>query len=73
MTREEVDWYIDSLKLAIKQNCLDEKYIEAIEALQAEPDSDYKTLRIKLENAEDVIRGLKEELRDAREELRQRW
>ena len=37
MTREEVDWYIDSLKLAIKQNCLDEKYIESIEALKDEP------------------------------------
>ena len=37
MTREEANWYIDSLKLTIKQNCLDEKYIEAIEALKAEP------------------------------------
>lgn len=35
-------------------------------------DSDYETLKIKLENAEDVIRGLQEDLRDAREELRWR-
>lgn len=40
MTREEANWYIDSLKLTIKQNCLDEKYIEAIEALKAEPCED---------------------------------
>jgi chromosome segregation ATPase len=33
-------------------------------------DYDYKTLKIKLENAEDIIRGLQEDLRDAREELR---
>lgn len=33
-------------------------------------DCDYKTLKIKLENAEDIIRGLQEDLRDAREELR---
>lgn len=35
-------------------------------------DCDYETLKIKLENAEDVIRGLQEDLRDAREELRWR-
>ena len=35
-------------------------------------DCDYKTLKIKLENAEDIIRGLQEDLRDAREELRWR-
>ena len=35
-------------------------------------DCDYKTLKIKLENAEDVIRGLQEDLRDAREELKWR-
>ena len=40
MTREEANWYIDSLKLTIKQNCLDEKYIEAIEALKDEPCED---------------------------------
>ena len=45
---------------------------KALEALKSEPDADYKTLLIKLENAEDVIRGLREDLRDAREELRQR-
>ena len=33
-------------------------------------DCDYKTLKIKLENAEDIIRGLQKDLRDAREELR---
>lgn len=32
-------------------------------------DCDYKTLKIKLENAEDIIRGLQEDLRDARDEL----
>lgn len=35
-------------------------------------DCDYKTLKIKLENAEDIIRGLQEDLRDAREELMRR-
>ncbi len=35
-------------------------------------DYDYKTLKIKLENAEDIIQGLQEDLRDAREELRWR-
>ena len=35
-------------------------------------DYDYRTLKIKLENAEDIIRGLQEDLRDAREELRWR-
>jgi len=38
-----------------------------IAALEAEN----KTLRIKLENAEDVLRGLKEDLADARAELRE--
>lgn len=42
---------------------------EEITALEAEN----KTLRIKLENAEDVLRGLKEDLADARAELRERW
>ena len=59
------------------QNDMDKTTIDAcrgaIEALEAESDTDYKTLLIKLENAEDVIRGLREDLRDAREELRQRW
>lgn len=36
-----------------------------------EEDTEYKNLLIKLENAEDVIRGLKEDLREAREELRE--
>lgn len=40
-----------------------------ITALEAEN----KTLRIKLENAEEVLRGLKEDLADARAELRERW
>ena len=35
-------------------------------------DCDYRTLKIKLENAEDIIRGLQEELREAREEMRWR-
>ena len=42
---------------------------EKITALEAEN----KTLQIKLENAEDVLRGLKEDLADARAELRERW
>ena len=46
-----------------------ERYKEEITALEAEN----KTLRIKLENAEDVLRGLKEDLADARAELRERW
>lgn len=32
-----------------------------------------RNLRIRLENAEDVLRGLKEDLSAAREELRERW
>ena len=39
--------------------------------LEREEDTEYKNLLIKLENAEDVIRGLKEDLQDAREELRE--
>lgn len=34
-------------------------------------ESENKTLQIKLENAEDVLRGLKEDLADARAELRE--
>lgn len=46
-----------------------ERLREEVTALEAEN----KTLRIKLENAEDVLRGLKEDLADARAELRERW
>ena len=40
---------------------------------ELEEEYDVKNLRIKLENAEDVIRGLKSDLADAREELRNAW
>lgn len=46
-----------------------ERYKEEITTLEAEN----KTLKVKLENAEDVLRGLKEDLEDARAELRERW
>lgn len=46
-----------------------ERLREEVTALEAEN----KNLRIKLENAEDVLRGLKEDLADARAELRERW
>ena len=45
-----------------------ERLREEVTALEAEN----KNLRIKLENAEDVLRGLKEALADARAELRER-
>ena len=46
----------------------------AVEYLEEQScqDCDYKALKIKLENAEDIIRGLQEDLRDAREKLRWR-
>lgn len=77
-TDEAISYGEDYLKDLINAACpIGEKHINfvkmAIKALKAEPDADYKTLLIKLENAEDVIRGLREELRDAREEMRQRW
>lgn len=40
---------------------------------ELEEEYDVKNLRIKLENAEDIIRGLKSDLADAREELQNRW
>ena len=89
MTREEIISGLKfTIEMCLFNPSTGEKYTEprndmdkitvdacrgAIEALEAESDTDYKTLLIKLENAEDVIRGLREDLRDAREELRQRW
>ena len=84
MTREEAikvikKHYDHWQRLLNEKICTEEEGNETIEAfsiaikeLKAHPDTDYKTLLIKLENAEDVIRGLKEDLRDAKEELRQR-
>ncbi len=46
-----------------------ERYKEEITTLE----TDNKTLRVELENAEEVLRGLKEDLADARAELRERW
>ena len=52
----------DTLKRMLEE--LEEEY---------EEEYDVKNLRIKLENAEDVIRGLKSDLADAREEIRNAW
>ena len=71
MTREEAIKELSVVYLGDSERIREAKNM-AIEALKSEPDADYKTLLIKLENAEDVIRGLREDLRDAREELRQR-
>lgn len=72
MTREiedyenEIEGLQNRLDIAEYDN---ERYKEEITALEAEN----KTLQIKLENAEDVLRGFKEDLADARAELRERW
>lgn len=80
MTREEAIANLKMISVAFvepvtkeQRKLIDDTFNMAIEALETKSDTDYKTLLIKLENAEDVIRGLKEDLREAREELRQRW
>lgn len=58
------------------QGCLDfrqlTEWLKELKAYRDDYDCDYETLKIKLENAEDIIRGLQEDLREAREEMRWR-
>ena len=76
--REEIEEaYRNGLGIEIDKRSLEYKQLaEWLKELKAyrddREDCDYKTLKIKLENAEDIIRGLREDLRDAREELRWR-
>lgn len=81
MTNEESREYLYYLSYQLGSMAMEylsdkdgEKMREAIQALELQPckDCDYRNLKIKLENAEDIIRGLQEDLRYAREELRWR-
>ena len=67
----EAEYYEELMNECIE--CVEEyqQFTEWLRELKEyRDDCDYKTLKIKLENAEDIIRGLQKDLRDAREELR---
>ena len=73
MTKEEILHTFKDINHAYNNCTMYDTLKRMLNELEEEYDEyDNRTLRIKLENAEDIIRGLKEDLSDAREELRNR-